>query len=77
MNYKHYHVFDATGARVDPVLELPVDATDEEVMTELLSTHAERLPALVTSDSIRFLARGQTFDIYTSDDHICMLVRGI
>lgn len=77
MNYKHYHVFDATGARVGPVLELPAEATDEEVMTELLSTHAEILPALVTSDPIRFLSRGQTFDVYGPDDHICMLVRGL
>lgn len=77
MNYKHYHVFNAAGTRVGPVLEVPADATDEEVMTELLSTHAEALPALVTSDPIRFLSRGQTLDVYGPDDQICMLVRGI
>lgn len=77
MNNKHYHVFDASGTRVGPVLEVPADATDEDVMTELLSTHSEVLPALVTSEPIRYLSRGQTFDVYGTDDHICMLVRGI
>jgi hypothetical protein len=77
LNNKHYHVFDAAGARVEPVLEVPADATDEEVMIELLSTHAEVLPALATADPIRFLSRGQTFDVYGPDDHICMLVRGL
>jgi sporulation protein YlmC with PRC-barrel domain len=77
MMTKHYHVFDATGTRVGPVLEVPADATDEEVMTELLSTHSEVLPALVTADPIRFLSRGQTFDVYGPDDQICMLVHGL
>jgi hypothetical protein len=74
MANKHYHVFDGSGLRVGAVLELPSDATEEDVLTELLVTHAEELPALNKTEAIRFVGAGQTVNVYGDDDQICMLV---
>jgi hypothetical protein len=74
MANKHYHVFNDSGSRVGPVIELPDDASDEDLLTELLATHADDLPELQANDTIRFVRRGQTMSVYGDVDQICTLV---
>lgn len=74
MANKHYHVFRGDGSRVGPVIELPDDATEEALLTELLQTHSEDLPELGTSETIRCVLQGQTMSVYGDDEQICTLV---
>jgi hypothetical protein len=74
MANKHYHVFDGSGSRVGPVIELPAEAGEEELLTELLTTHAEDLPELQAQETIRIVGHGQTMTVYGDAAHICTLV---
>jgi hypothetical protein len=74
MANKHYHVFDGSGARIGPVIEVPVDATNEELLTELLATHSTELPELESNETIRVVGQGQIVSVFGDTDQICLLV---